>query len=84
MIESFNGLCKWELIYPRGPRQGLQDVEFATFEHTDWHNHRRSHSALHAGRGSYTTPADHETAYHRQHSTGHPGPDTTTRASTEQ
>ena len=72
MIESFNGLYKWELIYPRGPWQGLRDVEFATLEYTDWYNHRRSHSALLAGRGSYTTPADHETAYYRQPSTATP------------
>jgi len=32
MIESFNGIFKWELIYPRGPWQGLRDVEFAALE----------------------------------------------------
>ncbi len=72
MIESFNGLYKWELIYPRGPWQGLRDVEFATLEYVDWYNHRRSHSALLAGRGNYTTPADHETAYYRQTVTATP------------
>ena len=72
MIESFNGLFKWELICPRGPWRALQDVEFATLEYTDWYNHRRSHSALLAGRGNYTTPADHETAYYRQQSTATP------------
>jgi putative transposase len=30
MAESFNGLYKWELIYPKGPWRGLDDVEFAT------------------------------------------------------
>lgn len=72
MIESFNGLFKWELIYPRGPWQGLSDVEFATLEYVDWYNHRRSHSALIAGRGNYTTPAAHETAYYRQPVTATP------------
>ncbi len=72
MIESFNGLFKWELIYSRGPWQGLRDVEFATLEYVDWYNHRRSHSALLAGRGNYTTPADHETAYYRQTVTATP------------
>ncbi len=72
MIESLNGLYKWELIYPRGPWQGLSDVEFATLEWVDWYNHRRSHSALIAGRGNYTTPAEHETTYYRQHSTATP------------
>ncbi len=72
MIESFNGLFKWELIYPRGPWHGLGDVEFATLEWVDWYNHRRSHSTLLAGRGNYTTPADHETAYYRQTVTANP------------
>ena len=72
MIESFNGLYKWELIYPRGPWRALQDVEFATLEYIDWYNHRPSHSALHAGRGNYTTPAEHETAYYRQTVTATP------------
>ncbi len=72
MIESSNGLYKWELIYPRGPWQGLRDVEFATLEYVDWYNHRRSHSALLAGRGNYTTPAEHQTAYYRQTVTATP------------
>ena len=72
MIESFNGLFKWELIYSRGPWQGLRDVEFATLEYIDWYNHRRSHSALLPGRGNYTTPAEHETAYYRQTVTATP------------
>ena len=72
MIESFNGLYKWELIYPRGPWRALQDVEFAILEYIDWYNHRRSHSALHAGRGNYTTPAEHETAHYRQTVTATP------------
>ena len=72
MIESFNGLYKWELIYPQGPWQGLRDVEFATLEYTDWYNHRRSHGTLLAGRGNYTTPAEHETVYYRQTVTANP------------
>lgn len=38
MIESFNWLYKWELIYPHGPWEGLEDVEFATLEYVDWFN----------------------------------------------
>ena len=72
MIESFNGLYKWELIYPRGPWHDISDVEYATLEYLDWYNHRRSHSTLLAGRGNYTTPADHETAYYRQTVTANP------------
>ena len=72
MIESFNGLYKWELIYPHGPWHGLSDVEFATLEYVDWYNHRRSHGQLLPGRRTYTTPADHETAYYRQTVTATP------------
>ena len=63
MIESFNGLFKWELVYPRGPWRGQSDIEFATLEYINWYNHRRSHSQLLEGRYTYTTPADHEAAY---------------------
>ena len=69
MIESFNGLYKWELIYPHGPWQGLEDVEFATLEYVDWFNHRRRHGEILPGRRQFTTPADHETAHYRQTST---------------
>lgn len=62
MIESFNGLYKWELIYPKGPWQGLEDVEFATLEYIDWYNHQRLHGEILPGRRKYTTPAAHEAA----------------------
>ncbi len=39
LVESFNGLYKWELIYRRGPWRGLEDVEFATMTYVDWFNH---------------------------------------------
>ena len=63
MIESFNGLYKWELIYPHGPWQGIADVEFATLEYVDWFNQRRLHGEILAGRRQFTTPAAHEAAY---------------------
>ena len=69
MIESFNGRFKRELIYPRGPRQRQIEVESATLERVDWHDHRRSRSQLLKGRHAYTTPADHEADYYRQHVT---------------
>ena len=69
MIESFNGLYKWELIYPKGPWRGLDDVEFATLEWVDWFNHRRLHGEILPGRRQFTTPAAHEAAYYRQMST---------------
>jgi putative transposase len=65
LVESFNGLYKWELIHRRGPWRGLDDVEFATLEYVEWFNSRRLHSAI-TGDASYTTPAEHEAAYYRQ------------------
>jgi putative transposase len=65
MAESFNGLYKWELIYPKGPWRGLDDVEFATLEYVDWFNHRRLHGEIEPGPG-FTSPAAFEAAYYRQ------------------
>jgi putative transposase len=65
LIESFNGLYKWELIYPKGPWTGLADVEFATLTYVDWFNHRRLHGGITPGPG-YTTPANYEADYYRQ------------------
>ncbi|MBM3664051.1 MAG: IS3 family transposase [Actinobacteria bacterium] len=66
MIESFNGLYKWELIYPQGPWAGLEDVEFATLEYVDWFNHRRRHGEILDGRRRFTTPAAHEAEFYSQ------------------
>jgi putative transposase len=63
LVESFNGLYKWELIYAQGPWRGLDDVEFATMTYVDWFNHRRVHSGI-TDDASYTTPAEHETAFY--------------------
>ena len=65
LVESFNGLYKWELISPKGPWNGLEDVEFATLTYVDWFNHRRLHSEIAEGPG-YTTPAAFEADYYRQ------------------
>lgn len=65
MAESFNGLYKWELIYPKGPWRGLDDVEFATLEYVDWFNNRRLHGEIEHGPG-YTTPAAFEADHYRQ------------------
>jgi putative transposase len=65
MAESFNGLYKWELIYPKGPWRGLDDVEFATLTYVDWFNNRRLHGEIEPG-PSFTTPAAFEAAYYRQ------------------
>ncbi len=65
MAESFNGLYKWELIYPKGPWKGLDDVEFATLGYIDWFNHRRLHGEI-TEDNSYVTPAEFEAVYYRQ------------------
>ena len=65
LVESFNGLYKWELIYPKGPWSGLEDVEFATLTYVDWFNNRRLHGQIEPGPG-YTTPAAFEAAHYCQ------------------
>ena len=65
MAESFNGLYKWELIYPKGPWQGLEDVEFATLTYIDWFNNRRLHGHI-TNEPGYTTPAAFETEHYSQ------------------
>lgn len=77
MVESFNGLYKWELIYPKGPWRGLDDVEFATLTYIDWFNNRRLHGEIEPGPG-FTTPAAFEATYYRQqHSAEHAETQTT-------
>ncbi len=63
MVESFNGLYKWELIYRHGPWRGLDDVEFATLSYVDWFNQRRLHGDR---RARLRHPAEFEAAYYRQ------------------
>lgn len=41
LAESVIGLYKTELIKPRRPWKGLDDLEIATAEWVDWFNHRR-------------------------------------------
>ena len=65
LVESFNGLYKWELIYRQGPWRGLEDVEFATMTYVDWFNHQRIHSGI-TDDASYATPAEHEAANQTQ------------------
>ena len=65
LVESFNGLYKWELIHQQGPWRGLDDVEFATLEYVDWFNHRRLHGEI-TNDASYTTPAEYERRFYDQ------------------
>jgi putative transposase len=66
MIESFNGLYKWELIHNKGPWTGLEAVEWATLEYVDWFNNRRLHGEITPGPG-YNTPSAFEADHYRQH-----------------
>ena len=65
MAVVFNILYKWELIYPKGPWTGLDDVEFATMGYIDWFNHRRLHGEI-TDANTYVTPAEFEATYYRQ------------------
>jgi putative transposase len=76
LVESFNGLYKWELIYPKGPWRGLDDVEFATLTYVDWFNNRRLHGQIEPGPG-FTTPAAFENDHYRQTVPTHQGEDST-------
>jgi putative transposase len=62
LAETEIGLYKTELIYRRGPWRTLDDVEIATLEWVDWHNHRRLHTAC-----ADLTPAELEAVHYRQH-----------------
>ena len=62
LAETEIGLFKTELIHHRGPWRGLDDVELATWNGVDWHNHRRLHSACHD-----LTPAEYELIHYGQH-----------------
>lgn len=73
LAESQIGLFKTEVIRPAGPWKGLDDVELATLEWVDWHNHRRLHSACHD-----LTPAEYELIHYRQHPAQQPAEPATT------
>jgi putative transposase len=62
LAETINGLYKTELVYHRGPWQGLRDVELATLTWVHWYNHERLFGPL-----GYVPPAEYEELYSRQH-----------------
>lgn len=62
LAETEIGLFKTEVIRRRGPWRNIDDVELATFEWVDWHNHRRLHTAC-----ADLTPAESEAVHYRQH-----------------
>jgi putative transposase len=62
LAESVIGLYKTELIKPRRPWKGLDDLEIATAEWVDWFNHRRPYEYC-----DDLTPAEAEQAHYRHH-----------------
>lgn len=62
LAETHIGLFKTELIRPRGPWKGPDDVELATLEWVDWHNNRRLHTACHD-----LTPVEYEQVFYGHH-----------------
>ena len=58
LAESIIGLYQTELVYNLGPFDGLDDLEWATFEYVDWYNQRRLMGK--------TTPAEREEHYYLQ------------------
>ena len=58
LAETMIGLYKTELVYPRGPWQGLEDVELATLEWVWWFNNHRLF-----GPHGHIPPAEYEELY---------------------
>lgn len=58
LAETTIGLYKTELIRRLGPWRTCDQVELATLEYVDWHNHRRPHTAA-----ADLPPADFEAIY---------------------
>lgn len=67
LAESINGLYKTELIKPRRPWKGLDDLEIATAEWVDWFNHRRPYQYC-----NDLTPVEAEQAHYAHHQTPAP------------
>jgi putative transposase len=64
LAESVIGLYKTELIKPRRPWKGFDDLELATAEWVDWFNHRRPFEYC-----DDLTPVEAEHAHYRHHQT---------------
>lgn len=58
LAETVNGLYKAEMIYPHGPFETIEELEWATLLYVDWFNNRRIHGSL-----GWTTPAEFESNY---------------------
>ncbi len=64
LAESVIGLYKTELIKPRRPWKGLDDLEIATAEYVDWFNNRRPFEYC-----DDLTPVEAEQAHYAHHQT---------------
>jgi len=64
LAESVIGLYKTELIKPRRPWKGFDDLEIATAEWVDWFNHRRPFEYC-----DDLTPVEAEAAHYAHHQT---------------
>jgi putative transposase len=64
LAESVIGLYKTELIKPRRPWKGFDDLELATAEWVDWFNHRRPFEYC-----DDLTPVEAEAAHYAHHQT---------------
>ena len=62
LAESIIGLYKTELIKPRRPWKGIEDLEIATAEWVDWFNHRRPFEYC-----DDLTPVEAEAAHYVHH-----------------
>ncbi len=62
LAESVIGLYKTELIKPRRPWKGLDDLEIATAEWVDWFNHQRPYEYC-----DDLTPIEAEQAHYAHH-----------------
>lgn len=62
MAEAFNSLYKAELVRNKGPWRGLDDLEIATVEYTDWYNNRRLHGEL-----GHIPPTEYEALHAMTH-----------------
>jgi len=67
LAESVIGLYKTELIKPRRPWKGLDDLEIATAEWVDWFNRRRPYEYC-----DDLTPVEAEQAHYTHHQTPTP------------
>ena len=61
LAESIIGLYKTEVIWPRGPRKNIEEVEYATLEWVDWFNNKRLLEPI-----GNIPPAELEPAYYEQ------------------